>query len=84
MGGVNGWLIGSGVCFVSIGRGIKDNRMLSRTQRIRNAKSQHILCVVITLDVSEAGNVMFAMADVAVAMLDRIVVGRRSISLKII
>ena len=41
--------------------GIKDNMVLPRAQRIKDTKSQHIMCVVITFDVSEAGNILLTL-----------------------
>ena len=53
-------------------------------QRIRDVKSQHILCDVIVFSISEVGNVLFDMADSAIIVLGRTVMSRRSIGLKLI
>ena len=64
--------------------GIKDIMVLPRAQRIKDTKSQHIMCVVITFDVSEAGNILFDMTDGDVAVFGRIIASRRIIYLKLI
>jgi hypothetical protein len=47
----------------------------------QDERSHHIPCGMISFNVSEVGNVLFKMADVAIAVIGRTIVGRRSIGL---
>ena len=55
--------------------------MPPKMQRIRDKKSQHMPCVVIVSNVSDIGNALFDMIDVATGVLGRTSVRRRSIGL---
>ena len=54
-----------------IDEGIHDNVMPPKIQRIRVKRSQHIARVVISSSVSEVGNGLFDISEVAVRMLGR-------------
>ena len=58
--------------------------MHPRIQRIKVRRSQQIPCVVITRDVSEGGDILLEMEDVADVVLGRTTVRRRSIGLNLI